>query len=152
MPEYYGPLLEELKTYLANYIPYSLEQEYEYLDVYEFMYEEPITYNGIKTAFLAIKWLIKSHEVEKANQVFEIKFHELSYWLNEYNTAITEFYDFFSMFYASIGDFEESICLAKSSLINITKVLSAEALPVADKHYQLGNIYFKINKKNEALK
>jgi hypothetical protein len=56
------------------------------------------------------------------------------------------------MFYASIGDFEESICLAKSSLINMTKVLGPGALPVADKHYQLGNIYFKINKKNEALK
>lgn len=56
------------------------------------------------------------------------------------------------MFYASVGDFEESICLAKSSLINMTKILGPGALPVADKHYQLGNIYFKINKKNEALK
>jgi hypothetical protein len=56
------------------------------------------------------------------------------------------------MFYASIGDFDESTCLAKSSLINITKVLGSGALPVADKHYQLGNIYFKVNKKNEALK
>jgi hypothetical protein len=52
------------------------------------------------------------------------------------------------MFYASIGDFDESTCLAKSSLINITKVLGPGALPVADKHYQLGNIYFKVNKKN----
>jgi hypothetical protein len=56
------------------------------------------------------------------------------------------------MFYASVGDFEESICLAKSSLINVNKVLGQQSLPVADKHYQLGNIYFKINKKNEALK
>ena len=56
------------------------------------------------------------------------------------------------MFYASVGDFEESICLAKSSLINVNKVLGQHSLPVADKHYQLGNIYFKINKKNEALK
>jgi hypothetical protein len=52
------------------------------------------------------------------------------------------------MFYASIGDFDESTCLAKSSLINIIKVLGPGALPVADKHYQLGNIYFKVNKKN----
>ena len=56
------------------------------------------------------------------------------------------------MFYASVSDFEESICLAKSSLINVNKVLGQQSLPVADKHYQLGNIYFKINKKNEALK
>ena len=56
------------------------------------------------------------------------------------------------MFYASVGDFEESICLAKSSLINVNNVLGQQSLPVADKHYQLGNIYFKINKKNEALK
>ena len=49
-----------MKTYLANYIPYNLEEEYGYLDVYEFMYEEPVTYNGVKTAFLAIKWLIKA--------------------------------------------------------------------------------------------
>jgi hypothetical protein len=34
----------------------------------------------------------------------------------------------------------------------MTKVLGPGALPVADKHYQLGNIYYKINKKNEALK
>lgn len=34
----------------------------------------------------------------------------------------------------------------------MTKVLGPTALPVADKHYQLGNIYFKISKKNEALK
>jgi hypothetical protein len=34
LPEYYGPLMEELKTYLANYIPYNLEEEYGYLDVY----------------------------------------------------------------------------------------------------------------------
>ncbi len=26
LPEYYGPLMEELKTYLANFIPYTMEQ------------------------------------------------------------------------------------------------------------------------------
>lgn len=47
--------------YLANFIPYTVEQEYEKLDVYEFMYEQPITYNGMRTSFLAIKWLIKGN-------------------------------------------------------------------------------------------
>lgn len=52
------------------------------------------------------------------------------------------------MYYASIGEYEESICLAKSSLINVHKIIGPQALPVADKHYQLGNIYFKIGRKN----
>ena len=42
--------------------------------------------------------------------------------------------------------------MAKSSLINVDKILGNQALPVADKHYQLGNIYFKIGRKNDALK
>jgi hypothetical protein len=36
--------------------------------------------------------------------------------------------------------------------MNVTKVLGVNSLPVADKHYQLGNIYFKLGRKNEALK
>jgi hypothetical protein len=36
--------------------------------------------------------------------------------------------------------------------VNVHKILGVQALPVADKHYQLGNIYFKIGKKNDALK
>jgi hypothetical protein len=37
--------------------------------------------------------------------------------------------------------------LAKSSLVNSIKLTGANSLPVADKHYQLGNIFFKIGKK-----
>lgn len=51
------------------------------------------------------------------------------------------------MYNASIGKYDESIQLAKLSLKNIIKVLGVNELPVADKHYQLGNIYFKMGRK-----
>lgn len=38
------------------------------------------------------------------------------------------------------------------SLKNIVKVLGPTELPVADKHYQLGNIYFKMGRKEDSLK
>ncbi len=56
------------------------------------------------------------------------------------------------MFNASLGKYEEAIQLAKLSLKNISKVLGSNELPVADKHYQLGNIYFKMGRKDESLK
>lgn len=56
------------------------------------------------------------------------------------------------MYYASLGKYEDAIQLAKLSLKNITKVLGINELPVADKHYQLGNIYFKMGRKDESLK
>jgi hypothetical protein len=31
---------------------------------------------------------------------------ENAFWVGEYNPAISEFYDFFSMFYASLGKYE----------------------------------------------
>lgn len=81
-----------------------------------------------------------------------MKSQENHFWLGEFNPSISEFYDFFSMYYASVGKYEQAIQLAKSSLVNIVKVLGATALPVADKHYQLGNIYFKLSRKEDALK
>ena len=56
------------------------------------------------------------------------------------------------MYYASVGKYDHSIQLARMSLKNVMKVLGSMALPVADKHYQLGNIYFKMGKKEESLK
>ncbi len=70
-----------------------------------------------------------------------------TFWQGEYNPAITEFYDFFAMYYASTGQYNESIQLAKMSLKNIIKVLGPTELPVTDKHYRLGNIYFKMGRK-----
>ena len=77
---------------------------------------------------------------------------ENAFWVGEYNQAISEFYDFFSMYNASLGKYEDAIYLAMLSLKNITKVLGVNELPVADKHYQLGNIYFKMGKKDESLR
>lgn len=51
------------------------------------------------------------------------------------------------MYYASVANYEEGIKLAKSSLINVVKLLGVNGLPVSDKHYQLGNIFFKVGKK-----
>lgn len=51
------------------------------------------------------------------------------------------------MYYASVGNYEEAIKLGKSSLVNVIKILSTTSLSTADKHYQLGNIYFKMGKK-----
>lgn len=56
------------------------------------------------------------------------------------------------MYYASVGKYESSIQLAKLSLKNIIKIVGPNELPIADKHYQLGNIYFKMGKKEEALR
>ena len=45
----------------------------------------------MKTSLLAIKWLIKSRErkdIEQANQILEIKFHESSFWIGEENSSI----------------------------------------------------------------
>ena len=56
------------------------------------------------------------------------------------------------MYYASIGNYQEAVKLAKSSLINVIKLLGYNNLAVADKHYQLGNIYFKIGKKEETIR
>jgi hypothetical protein len=47
----------------------------------------------------------------------------------------------------STGNYEEAVKLAKSSLVNSIKLAGANSLPVTDKHYQLGNIYFKIGRK-----
>jgi tetratricopeptide (TPR) repeat protein len=55
------------------------------------------------------------------------------------------------MYYASVGNYKESINLAKSSLENVQKLLGVGALPAADKHYQLGNIFFKIGRKDISL-
>lgn len=77
---------------------------------------------------------------------------ENAFWLGQYNPAISQFYDFFSMYYASIGRYDEAIQLAKLSLKNIIKVVGAAQLPVADKHYQLGNIFFKMGRKEDSLK
>lgn len=51
------------------------------------------------------------------------------------------------MYYISAGNYDQAIKLAKSSLINVIKLLGPNGLPTADKHYQLGNIFFKVNKK-----
>jgi len=56
------------------------------------------------------------------------------------------------MYHASGGRYDEAIPLAKLSLKNTMKVVGASELPVADKHYQLGNIYFKMGKKEDSLK
>ena len=77
---------------------------------------------------------------------------ENAFWEGDYNPAISEFYDFFSIYYASIGQYSQAIQFAKLSVKNIMKVCGATALPVADKHYQLGNIYFNMGRKEESLK
>jgi tetratricopeptide (TPR) repeat protein len=113
---------------------------------------EPHTYYSTKCSLLAIKWCVKKRYFEEATKIFEMKEMENIFWQGEYNPAITEFYDFFSMFYAQNGQYDHSVSLARMSLKNIMKVSGPSALPVADKHYQLGNIYFKMGKKEEALK
>ncbi len=56
------------------------------------------------------------------------------------------------MYNASLGKYDDAIQLAMLSLKNIGKVLGINELPVADKHYQLGNIYFKMGRKDESLR
>jgi hypothetical protein len=51
------------------------------------------------------------------------------------------------MYHASLGRYEEAVVLAKQSLRSVGRLLGPGALPVADKHYQLGNIYFKMGRK-----
>ena len=113
---------------------------------------EPHSYCSTKCSLLAIKWCIKKKYIEEAVKIYQMKEVENLFWQGEYNPAISEFYDFFSMYYASIGQYDQSIQLARLSLKNIIKVSGATALPVADKHYQLGNIYFKMGRKEDSLK
>lgn len=56
------------------------------------------------------------------------------------------------MYNASVGQYEQATQLAKLSLKNIMQVAGITELPVADKHYQLGNIYFKMGRKEDALR
>jgi hypothetical protein len=51
-----------------------------------------------------------------------------------------------------VGQYEQAIQLAKLSLKNTMQVAGASEIPVADKHYQLGNIFFKMGRKEEALR
>ena len=51
------------------------------------------------------------------------------------------------MYFASVGKYDNSIQLAKLSVKNIAKILGPNELPIADKFYQLGNIYFKMGRK-----
>ena len=122
------------------------------MGIYDLLEWEPHNYCSTKVSLLAIKWAIKKRNEELANKIFEIKFEENAFWVTEFNPAISEFYHFFSIYNASIGNYVEAVKLAKSSLVNSIKLLGASALPTADKHYQLGNIFFKIGKKEEALK
>jgi hypothetical protein len=84
---------------------------------------EPHTYYSVKLSLLAIKWCMKKHLYEEAYKIYEMKETENAFWLGEYNPAISEYYDFFSMYHATVGKFEDAIQLAKLSLKNITKVL-----------------------------
>lgn len=56
------------------------------------------------------------------------------------------------MYHASIGQYDQATQLARLSLKNSMQVVGPMELPVADKHYQLGNIFFKMGKKEESLR
>ena len=56
------------------------------------------------------------------------------------------------MYYASIGDYDQAVQLSRLSLKNISEVAGQSAISVADKHYQLGNVDFKMGRKEESLK
>jgi hypothetical protein len=72
---------EQLKAYLCNYVIFGEELDYESVDVYEYLYEEPLTANSLKASLMAIKWLIKKRDVERADQILEIKYYESSFWI-----------------------------------------------------------------------
>ena len=55
------------------------------------------------------------------------------------------------MYSLKTGNLDEAIKLAKTSVINTTKLMGANSLVVADKQYQLGNILFRVGKKEEAF-
>ena len=76
-PQYFAGVREQLKAYLCNFVAFKSQeqQEFEPLDLYQYLYEEPLTVYSLKSSFLAVKWLIKDNQVERANQIFEIKFH-----------------------------------------------------------------------------
>ena len=117
------------------------------MGIYDLLELEPHNYCSLKVSLLAIKWAIKKKNEDLANKIFEMKFEENSFWVTEFNPSLSEFYDFFSIYNASTGNFDEAVKLAKSSLINSIKLLGTNSLPTADKHYQLGNIFFKIGRK-----
>lgn len=56
------------------------------------------------------------------------------------------------MYNASVGHYDQATQLAKLSLKNTMQVAGTSELPVADKHYQLGNIFFKMGRKENALR
>lgn len=139
-------------AYLCNFVPYGEHEEFQHLGIYNLLVLEPPCYWGAKIGLLAVKWCVKKRLSEEATRIYELKQAENAFWLGEHNPAAGELYDFFAMYHASLGRYEEAVGLARLSLKNIGKVLGVGELPVADKHYQLGNIFFKMGRKDDALR
>lgn len=96
---------------------------------------------------MAAKWAIKMKKDQAAFDLFEKASDLIVFWGGEFHPLLSEFFDFFAEVYMSTGDYEEAITLAKSSLVNTIKIVGASRLPVSEKYFQLGNCYFKSNKK-----
>lgn len=56
-----------------------------------------------------------------------------------------------SSYYVGIGESEEALTLAKSSLVNIVKLVGSNSLAAADKFYFLANVMFNIGKYEESF-
>ncbi len=61
---------------------------------------------SFKITLIAIKWAVKKRELNEATRLFEQIYSSLGFWLAEFNPPISDFYDFFSMYYTSIGNYE----------------------------------------------
>ena len=152
IPAYLETLEPVILTFMCNFVPYGEHQEYQHLGVYNMVVMEPPSYYGVKLTLLAVKWCIKKGLVDEAFKIYSMKEGELTFWLGEHNPGVTELHDSFCIYHASRGHFDQAVELARLSLTQTGKVVGAQQLPVADKHYQLGNIYFKMGRKEEALK
>ena len=139
-----------IKWYLGNFIAYG-SQEYKAVGIYSNVGQEPPTVNSIKQSLLAMKWLRKNPNDQNGNALFEIATDLVSFWGGEYHPLLSDLYDFVAGSHLTAGNYESAVSLGKSSLINCIKISGSHSMGACEKYYQLGDIYFKMGKKEEAL-
>lgn len=91
---------------MCNFVPLGEHEEFDHIGIYDMIEHEPHTFHSTKISLLAIKWAAKKGNEELANKIFEIKYQENAFWVSEFNPAISEYYDFFSLYNVSIGNYE----------------------------------------------
>lgn len=98
-----------------------------------------------------MKWLKKTPHDQNGNAIFEVATDLISFWGGEYHSLLSDLYDFVTSTHAINGNYESALSLAKSSLSNCIKVSGANSLAAGEKYYQLGEVFFKMGKKQDAL-